>query len=128
MTGDGASGGAAVGPGSCLFCRIVAGEVPAERVAGGDGVIAFRDIAPRAPVHVLIVPERHVATIDELGPDDAGLWWSCLELARRVAADEGIAGGYRLVTNVGPRGGQTVFHLHLHVLGGRQLGHIDSGG
>jgi len=110
----------------CLFCRIVAGEVPAERVASADGVIAIRDIAPRAPVHVLVLPERHVASFHEATGDDDGLVLACLALARRVAEQEGVADGYRLVTNVGPRGGQTVFHLHLHVLGGRQLGHIDS--
>jgi histidine triad (HIT) family protein len=110
----------------CLFCRIVAGEVPAEHVASDEGVIAIRDIAPRAPVHVLVLPERHVTSVHELAGDDDGLLLACLALARRVADQEGISEGYRLVTNVGPRGGQTVFHMHVHVLGGRQLGHIDS--
>ena len=110
----------------CLFCRIVAGELPAERVAENAHAIAIRDIAPRAPVHVLVLPRQHLASIHEVGPDEHGLLGSCLSLAREVVEREGIADGYRLTTNVGPLGGQTVFHLHLHVLGGRQLGHIDS--
>ncbi|GGI03737.1 HIT domain-containing protein [Egicoccus halophilus] len=112
---------------SCLFCRIVAGEVPAERVATGDGVLAFRDIEPRAPVHVLVVPERHVASVHELDDGASGLLADCFALCRQVAEQEGIADGYRVTTNVGERGGQSVAHLHFHVLGGRQLGHIDSG-
>jgi histidine triad (HIT) family protein len=111
----------------CLFCRIVAGEIPAERVAEADGVIAIRDIAPRAPVHVLLVPERHVPSADVLTKDDADLLASCFALARVVAHQEGTADGYRITTNVGERGGQSIPHLHFHVLGGRQLGHVDSG-
>lgn len=111
---------------ACLFCRIVAGELPAERVAEDARAIAIRDIAPRAPVHVLVLPREHVASIHEVGPEQHDLLGSCLALARTVVEQEGIADGYRLTTNVGPLGGQTVFHLHLHVLGGRQLGHIDS--
>lgn len=111
----------------CLFCKIVAGEVPSDRVAADDGVIAFRDIAPRAPVHVLVVPERHVASAHDLTDDDAGLLARCFRLARTVAEQEGTAEGYRVTTNVGSMGGQAVSHLHFHVLGGRQLGHIDSG-
>jgi histidine triad (HIT) family protein len=113
----------------CLFCRIVAGEIPSERVAEGEGVIAFRDISPRAPVHVLVVPERHVGSADELTDDaeDLDLLARCHRLAREVARVEGTADGYRITTNVGEKGGQSVHHLHFHVLGGRQLGHIDSG-
>lgn len=111
----------------CLFCRIAAGELPAERVAEGPGVLAIRDIAPRAPVHVLVLPERHVASIHDADLDDR-LLVDLVALARRVAELEGVADGYRIATNVGARGGQSVAHLHLHVLGGRQLGHIDSAG
>jgi histidine triad (HIT) family protein len=113
----------------CLFCRIAAGEIPSERIAEGDGVLAFRDISPRAPVHVLVVPERHVGSADELTDDaeDVDLLARCYRLAREVARVEGIADGYRITTNVGEKGGQSVHHLHFHVLGGRQLGHIDSG-
>ncbi|MFA9432116.1 histidine triad nucleotide-binding protein [Egicoccus sp. AB-alg2] len=111
----------------CLFCRIVAGEIPSERVADADGIVAIRDISPRAPVHVLVIPERHVDSAHDLGPDDAGLLADCFAMCARVAEQEGIADGYRITTNVGELGGQSIAHLHFHVLGGRQLGHIDSG-
>jgi len=111
----------------CLFCSIVAGDVSSDRVGEEDGVIAFRDIAPRAPVHVLVVPEVHIGSAHELTDDDAGLLATCFRLARRVAEEQGIAAGYRVTTNVGSRGGQAIAHLHFHVLGGRQLAHIDSG-
>ncbi len=111
----------------CLFCRIVAGEQPSERVGEDDGVIAFRDIFPRAPVHVLVVPEVHIDSAHDLTDEHADLLTACFRLARRVAEDEGIAGGYRIATNVGQGGGQAIPHLHFHVLGGRQLAHIDSG-
>lgn len=114
-------------PADCLFCRIVAGEVPADRVAESEAAVAVRDIAPRAPVHVLVVPREHVGSAHDLGEQDAGLLSACFALAREVADAEGIADGYRVATNIGERGGQSVRHLHFHVLGGRQLGHIDSG-
>ena len=105
----------------CLFCRIVADEVPSDRVYEDDEVIAFRDIAPRAPTHVLVIPRRHVADAHALGDDDDALLGRLFAAARRVADDAGLDGGYRVVTNVGPDSGQTVFHLHLHVLGGRPM-------
>jgi histidine triad (HIT) family protein len=111
----------------CLFCTITAGDAPADVVHREEGVVAFRDIAPRAPVHVLVVPERHVDSAHDLTDDDADLLARCFRVARHVAEAEGIADGYRLTTNIGARGGQAIPHLHLHVLGGRQLGHIDSG-
>jgi histidine triad (HIT) family protein len=117
-------------PDECLFCRIVAGEIPSDRVAEAEGLVAFRDISPRAPVHVLIVPERHVASAHVLAtddPEDVDLLARCFRLAQEVARVEGIVDGYRIATNVGERGGQSVHHLHFHVLGGRQLGHVDSG-
>jgi histidine triad (HIT) family protein len=110
----------------CLFCQIVAGDKPADHVAADEAVVAFRDIAPRAPVHVLVVPERHVASAHELTDDDADLLAVCFRLARTVAEQEGTADGYRVTTNVGTRGGQAIPHLHFHVVGGRQLGHVDS--
>ena len=106
----------------CLFCRIVAGEVPSDRVHDDDDVIAFRDIAPRAPTHVLVIPRRHIADADALTDGDSELLAKLFAVTRRVAAAEGLDRGYRVVTNVGPEAGQTVFHLHLHVLGGRPLG------
>ena len=111
----------------CLFCRIVAGEQPSERVAEDEGVIAFRDIFPRAPVHVLVVPEEHIDSAHDLTDAHADLLATCFRLARHVAEQEGIAAGYRVATNVGTGGGQAIPHLHFHVLGGRQLHHIDSG-
>ena len=104
----------------CLFCRIVAGEIPAERVLENDEVIVFRDIAPRAPTHVLAIPRRHVASAAELTDADAGLLGALFGALRRVAADAGLD-GYRIVTNVGAGAGQSVFHLHLHLLGGRPM-------
>lgn len=114
-------------PADCLFCRIVADELPADVVARTDGVIAFRDIAPRAPVHVLVVPERHIGSAHALrdNGEDGELLTRCFRLTREVAEVEGIADGYRVTTNVGERGGQVVTHLHFHVLGGKQLGHVD---
>lgn len=111
----------------CLFCRIVAGEAPSERVGADDGVIAIRDLFPRAPVHVLIIPEQHLDSAHDLTDADGDLLSACFRLARRVADDLGIAAGYRVTTNVGTGGGQAIPHLHFHVLGGRQLAHIDSG-
>ena len=105
---------------NCLFCRIVKGEIPADIVARTDNAIAFRDISPKAPIHILVVPKEHVASLDEVGDsmDLGGL----LRFTRDVAKQEGIAGsGYRVVINTGEDGGQTVDHLHLHVLGGRRM-------
>jgi histidine triad (HIT) family protein len=106
----------------CLVCRIVAGEIPATLVHEDDEIIAFRDIAPRAPTHVLVVPRRHIASVAALEDADAGLAGRLLLVAAAIARQEGIADhGYRVVTNIGAWGGQTIFHLHLHLLGGRPL-------
>ena len=108
---------------SCLFCKIVRGEVKSARVLESDSWVAFRDIEPRAPVHVLIVPREHIASLDELDDRHAEVVGKLHLAARDVARQEGLAeGGWRVVTNVGPDAGQTVPHLHLHVLGGRRLG------
>ncbi len=107
----------------CLFCRIVAGDVPAEVVATTEGTVAFRDIEPRAPTHVLVVPKQHVTSAAELGPEHAELLAELLGTAQRVAEAEGVAGsGYRLVFNVGEDALNSVPHLHLHLLGGRRMG------
>jgi histidine triad (HIT) family protein len=104
----------------CIFCRIVAGEIPATVVHETPDTIAFRDINPRAPVHVLVIPRRHIASLDALGADDHALAGRLLLVAGDVARQEGIADrGYRVIANVGAWGGQTVDHLHLHVMGGR---------
>jgi histidine triad (HIT) family protein len=104
----------------CLFCRIIAGSIPAERLHDDDLVLAFRDIAPRAPTHVLLVPKQHIASAAELTEADGPLLGRLFTVAAELARTEGIAdGGYRLVSNVGRWGGQTVDHLHFHLMGGR---------
>ncbi len=107
----------------CLFCRIVAGDVPANQVASSARTYAFRDINPGAPTHVLVVPRDHVENAHELRPEHAEMLSELFATARQVADQEGLAErGYRLVVNVGADAGNTVAHLHLHVLGGRSMG------
>jgi histidine triad (HIT) family protein len=104
----------------CLFCRIVAGEIPSSRVAEDDQVVAIRDIAPRAPTHVLLLPRAHIRSAAELTDGDGALLGRLFAMAAEIARSEGIAdGGYRVVTNIGTWGGQTVDHLHFHLMGGR---------
>ena len=106
----------------CLFCKIVAGEIPAEVIWESDSAVAFRDINPQAPTHVLVIPKRHVATINDLSDDDRETVGDLFIAAKRIAADEGLAeDGYRVVMNCNAAAGQTVFHIHLHLLGGRQM-------
>lgn len=106
----------------CLFCKVVAGEIPADIVFESDSAIAFRDINPQAPTHVLVIPRRHISTINDLGADDRELVGDLYLAARSIAAEEGIAeSGYRAVMNCNKGAGQSVFHIHLHVLGGRGL-------
>jgi len=111
-----------VSDGDCLFCRIVGGEIPADMVASTGGTIAFRDIAPAMPVHVLVVPRRHIESAATLEPDDAEVVSELFQTARSVARDEGLGErGWRLVLNVGEDARNSVPHLHLHVLGGRPM-------
>lgn len=106
----------------CLFCKIVGGELSSDIVYEDDDLIAFRDISPQAPTHLLVVPRRHVASVNELAEEDAELVGKLVLRAQSLAALEGIAEpGYRLVINTNPQGGQTVYHLHLHLMGGRQM-------
>lgn len=105
----------------CIFCRIVAGEIPAERVREDEHTVAFRDIDAKAPTHILVIPRRHVRSVDALEADDAELMGRLFLAAREVAAGEGLTGGYRMVVNNGDDAGQTVHHVHMHVLGGRPL-------
>jgi histidine triad (HIT) family protein len=105
---------------TCVFCQIVAGRIPAQRVAESEGVLAFRDINPQAPHHILLIPKHHRA--DSLGDlDDPDVAGEMIALARKVAAELGLEGGWRLVANVGPDAGQSVDHVHFHLLGGRRL-------
>jgi histidine triad (HIT) family protein len=107
----------------CLFCRIASGAIPCDRVAETEHVLAFRDIQPQAPTHVLLIPKSHVAdSAAAVGAEHDTLLAEMFVLAAKIAAAEGLARGWRLVTNVGEDGGQSVPHLHLHLLGGRALG------
>lgn len=107
----------------CLFCGIVAGDVPADIVAEGDDWVAFRDVDPQAPTHVLVVPREHVATTNDLGAGHDALIGRLVRAAAGVAESEGVAEtGWRLVLNCNRGAGQSVFHIHLHVLGGRPMG------
>ena len=106
----------------CIFCRIVAGEIPADIVYQDEDFLAFRDIMPRAPTHVLIIPRIHITSVAELTDGQQKLAGRLIIIAKNLARKQGIAGkGYRLVINCGPEGGQVVPHLHLHLLGGRQM-------
>lgn len=108
---------------ACIFCQIAAGERPAHIVYEDDRAVAFRDIHPQAPTHILIIPRDHIDGPAEASADNEAVIGHLAVVAARVAADEGIAaGGYRLVLNQGRNGGQSVFHLHLHLLGGRRMG------
>jgi histidine triad (HIT) family protein len=109
-------------PDDCLFCRIVAGEIPAATLHEDDLVIAIRDIGPKAPTHVLLMPRAHVPSAADLTDADGPMLGRLFSVAARLAADEGLDGGWRLVSNVGPDAGQSVPHLHVHLLGGRAMG------
>ena len=107
---------------NCIFCKIIDGELPSDIVYRDERVIGFRDINPIAPVHLLIIPRKHIPSIRDLSDDDLSLLGHMTVVANKLADDEGIAnGGYRLIINCGPEAGQTVFHIHMHVLGGRTL-------
>ena len=107
---------------SCLFCRVIAGEVPSRKVYEDESMVAFHDINPQAPVHVLVVPRKHVATLNDLAPEDSALIGDMMRRAAAIAKDLGIdAGGYRTVFNCNRDAGQSVYHIHLHLLGGRPM-------
>ncbi len=107
---------------NCLFCKILEGEIPAELIYESDTAVAFRDINPQAPIHALVIPRKHISTINDIDVDDEAIIGSLYSAARHIAAAEGIADeGYRAVMNCNEGAGQSVFHIHLHVLGGRRL-------
>jgi histidine triad (HIT) family protein len=108
-------------PADCLFCRIAAGEIPATFVHRDDTILAFRDLNPKAPTHVLVVPVAHIASAAELTAADGPMLGRLFAVAAEVARSDGLDGGFRLVVNTGPDGGQTVAHLHVHLLGGRAM-------
>lgn len=106
----------------CLFCKILNGDIPADIVYESDSAIAFRDVSPQAPTHVLVIPRKHIATINDLGEDDQEIVGSLYIAAKDIARAEGLSDeGYRAVMNCNEGAGQSVFHIHLHVLGGRAL-------
>ena len=106
---------------NCLFCKIIAGDIPSTKVYEDETVLAFRDINPQAPTHVLVIPKVHIASAGEIRAENSAVVAHCLEVAAEVARLEGLTGGFRLVSNCGPDAGQTVNHLHFHVLGGKEL-------
>ena len=105
----------------CLFCKIIAGDIPSAKVYEDEKVFAFRDINPQAPVHVLIVPKTHVSCADEITAGNASLVASVFEAVPKIAAKEGLANGYRIINNCGEDGCQSVRHIHFHLLGGKKL-------
>jgi histidine triad (HIT) family protein len=106
----------------CIFCQIVSGKIPSDTVYQNEGVVAFRDIKPQAPVHIIIIPKRHIPSLTHLSEADSSLVGRMVAIANQIAKEEGVAqNGYRLVINCGKEGGQLVPHLHMHLLGGRRL-------
>lgn len=105
----------------CLFCKIVSGDIPSQKVYEDDTVLAFHDIDKKAPVHVLIIPKKHIGSLMEVGEEDMQLFVQIMRTVKKLAAELGLGDGFRLVANTGKDGGQTVEHLHFHLLGGRAL-------
>ena len=105
----------------CLFCKIIAGEIPAETIYQDDDVLAFRDISPQAPTHFLVIPKKHYRELSEITEADDGLIGKLVRTGAELAAQEGLDNGYRVIFNNGPDGCQIVFHIHMHILGGRKL-------
>lgn len=106
---------------SCLFCRIVAGEIPSTKVYEDELVLAFRDIAPQAPTHILVIPKTHIPSVDGITAENSALVAHVFEVIPQIAKAEGLENGYRVVSNCGADAGQTVPHLHFHILGGKAL-------
>jgi len=108
----------------CIFCKIVAGEIPSKKIYEDDDVFAFHDINPAAPVHFMIIPKQHVASLNECNETHAAILGKMLLLAPRLAKEQGLNDGFKTAINTGKGGGQLVFHLHVHVLGGNKLAHV----
>jgi len=106
----------------CIFCKIIAGEIPAQKVYENGEIYAFRDIAPQAPQHILVVPKTHIASAADVTGEEADLVGACFAAIAQIAQEQGLESGFRVITNCGEDGGQTVYHLHFHILGGRPLG------
>ena len=106
---------------NCLFCKIVSGDIPSTKVYEDEKILAFRDIAPQAPTHILVIPKAHIASVAEITADNADVVAHIFTVIPKIAAAEGLANGYRVVSNCGDDAGQTVLHLHFHILGGQAL-------
>ena len=106
---------------NCLFCKIIAGDIPSTKVYEDDTVLAFRDIAPQAPTHILVIPKAHIGSVAEVTSENSAVVAHIFEVIAQIAKSEGLDEGYRVVSNCGPHAGQTVHHLHFHILGGKQL-------
>jgi histidine triad (HIT) family protein len=106
---------------NCLFCKIIAGDIPSTKVYEDETVLAFRDIAPQAPTHILVIPKAHIASVAELTAENSAVVAHIFEVIAQIARSEGLDQGYRVVSNCGEHAGQTVHHLHFHILGGKQL-------
>ncbi len=105
----------------CLFCKIIAGDIPSDKVYEDELVLAFRDIAPMAPTHILVIPKCHIPSVDGITGENSAIVSHIFEIIPKIAAAEGLVNGYRVVSNCGPDAGQTVPHLHFHILGGKEL-------
>ena len=105
----------------CIFCKIVAGEIPSTKVYEDEAILAFRDINPMAPTHILVIPKTHIPSVDGVTAENSAIVAKIFEVIPKIAAAEGLTGGYRVVSNCGPDAGQTVPHLHFHILGGKTL-------
>ena len=105
----------------CLFCKIINGDIPSTKVYEDNSVYAFRDINPQAPTHILVIPKAHLASVNEVNPQNSAVVAHIFEVIPKIAEAEGLANGYRVVSNCGPDAGQTVHHLHFHILGGKEL-------
>ena len=105
----------------CLFCKIAAGDIPSTKVYEDEQILAFRDIAPLAPTHILVIPKEHITSVAEISGENSGVVAHIFEVIPRIARQEGLVDGFRVVSNCGDHAGQTVHHLHFHILGGKQL-------
>ena len=105
----------------CIFCKIAAGEIPSTKVYEDDRILAFRDIAPMAPTHILVIPKEHIPSVDGITAENCDIVAHIFTVIPKIAAAEGLTNGYRVVSNCGPDAGQTVAHLHFHILGGKEL-------
>lgn len=106
---------------NCLFCKIVAGEIPSTKVYEDETILAFRDVNPQAPTHILVIPKAHIGSVAEVTPENSGVVAHIFEVIPQIARAEGLDNGFRVVSNCGPHAGQTVPHLHFHILGGKEL-------